>query len=53
VGCKLASKGIDTRQAADAKAGDPAAKIGANGPADSSFAGGSDELVIAVSAEGT
>jgi len=30
VGCQLASKGIDTRQAADAKAGDPAARIGAN-----------------------
>jgi len=30
VGCQLASKGVDTRQAADAKAGDPAARIGAN-----------------------
>ncbi len=29
VGCQLASKGIDTRQAANAEAGDPAAKIGA------------------------
>jgi hypothetical protein len=37
VGCQLASKGIDTRQAADAKAGDPAARIGVSGASGDSF----------------